>query len=223
MLSQVLRFTLPPLTTVSSSAFLTLLRVAAAAGASKQYYGYTTASKSPLPRKRHEVCWVIHWADNADRNNVIAEMNKISTQDATSLLFRFTDAQLVDLDNALQAPICEFAHVRLSDDTTLSDSALQTSMHKTYADTFKLVGFTGGYWAYALNTNETSGVPTAAESGEWVPEGERRLGVYVLGWESIELHEDAAKTPEFAEEIIKLAPHFGPGTGAWYAKLRQYE
>lgn len=79
------------------------------------------------------------------------------------------------------------AHVRLSDNTILSDPALQVSMHKTYADTFKLVGFTGGYWAYALNTNETSGMPTAAELGEWVPEGERRLGVYVLGWESIEV------------------------------------
>ncbi len=77
------------------------------------------------------------------------------------------------------------AHVRLSDETILSDPALQTSMHKTYADTSKLLGYTGGHWAYALNTNDTAGVPLGVD-GE-VPERERRLGVYILGWESIEV------------------------------------
>lgn len=94
-------------------------------------------------------------------------------------------------------------------------------MNKTYADTAQLVGYTGGHWAYALNTNDTAGVPASNgnEEEEEVPEGERRLGVYILGWESIELHEDATETAEFAEEIVKLRPHFGPGTGAWYARL----
>ena len=59
MLCQVLRFTLPASGTVSSPAFARLLQAAAAAGASKQHYGYTAASKFPMPRKRHEVCWVI--------------------------------------------------------------------------------------------------------------------------------------------------------------------
>ena len=38
-----------------------------------------------------------------------------------------------------------------------------------------------------------------------------------------QLHEDATRTPEFAEEIQKLMPHFGPGTGAWYAALKRHQ
>ncbi|EHK47804.1 hypothetical protein TRIATDRAFT_282362, partial [Trichoderma atroviride IMI 206040] len=162
MLSQVLRFTFPPGSTISSAAFLKLRQSIAAAGATTQYYGYTAPTRVlSLPRKRHEVCWVIH---------------------TTSLEFEFDDAQLENLVKALEAPVCEF-------------------------------GFTGGYWAYAINTNETTGVSCLAPSEDTVPKAHRRLGVYYLGWESIELHEDGTQTEAFSEEINNLQPYFGPGSG----------
>lgn len=60
-------------------------------------------------------------------------------------------------------------------------------MHKTYSDTYQIPGFTGGYWAYALNTNETAGVPCSGPAPETIPKSHRRLGVYYLGWDSIEV------------------------------------
>lgn len=76
--------------------------------------------------------------------------------------------------------------IRLSDNAPLTDKALQTSMHKTYTDAYKLTGFTGGNWSYALNTNSSGGA-LCNPAEKMVPEGERRLGVYFLGWESIEV------------------------------------
>ena len=60
-------------------------------------------------------------------------------------------------------------------------------MDKTYTDTYKILGFTGGNWDYAINANESCGVPCSVMSEDLIPEGERRLGVYFLGWESIEV------------------------------------
>ncbi|KAK4061759.1 hypothetical protein Trihar35433_9359 [Trichoderma harzianum] len=156
MLSQVLRFTFPAGSTISSAAFLKLRQQIATAGAASQYYGYTTPTRVlSLPRKRHEVCWVIH------RSAVAEGLISTGITDATYLDFEFTEAQLEHLTKALDAPICEFAFIRLRDDAPLEDEALQKSMHKTYSDTYQIPGFTGGYWAYALNSNETAGVPAA--------------------------------------------------------------
>lgn len=60
-------------------------------------------------------------------------------------------------------------------------------MHKTYMDTYKIKGFVGGQWAYTINTNETSGVACSAPMEGSVPEGAQRLGIYYLGWESMEV------------------------------------
>jgi hypothetical protein len=83
-------------------------------------------------------------------------------------------------------------------------------MHKTYVDTYQIQGFTGGYWAYAINTNETAGVSGLAPSEENVPKAHRRLGVYYLGWESIEVRSTlyqqmAFRTITFADTLL-LAP-----------------
>ncbi|KAL7953426.1 hypothetical protein V8C34DRAFT_318191 [Trichoderma compactum] len=177
MLSRVLRFTFPAGSTISSAAFLKLRQQIAAAGAASQYYGYTTPTRVlSLPRKRHEVCWVIHWPD--ERQDLSA------------------------------------AFIRLRDDAPLEDEALQKSMHKTYSDTYQIIGFTGGYWAYALNSNETAGVPCSSAVPETIPKPQRRLGVYYLGWDSIEA---------FSNELDKLQPYFGPGSGAFYTMLRQHK
>ncbi|UKZ81547.1 hypothetical protein TrVFT333_009319 [Trichoderma virens FT-333] len=225
MLSQVLRFTFPAGSTISSAAFLKLRQQIAAAGAPTQYYGYTTPTRVlSLPRKRHEVCWVVHWpSELQDRSTVAEGLLKIGVTDATALEFEFTDAQLEHLTKALNAPVCEFACIRLRDDAPLEDEPLQKSMHKTYSDTYQIQGFTGGYWAYATNTNETAGVPCSSPAPETVPKSQRRLGVYYLGWDSIELHEDGTQTEAFSEEINKLQPFFASGSGAWYAMLRQHK
>ena len=60
-------------------------------------------------------------------------------------------------------------------------------MDKTYRDTFGCPGFTGGHWAYAINTNATDGVPCHDSLDTVISEDERRLGVYYLGWESTEV------------------------------------
>ncbi|KAL7803300.1 hypothetical protein V8C44DRAFT_344575 [Trichoderma aethiopicum] len=223
MLSQILRFTLPSGVTVSSASFWKLRQQIAAAGATTQYYGYTTPTKvTSLPRKRHEVCWVLQWPNELMSPTAVARgLAEAGVVDATSLVLEFTDAQFEHLTSALEAPICEFACIRLRDDAPLENEALQVSMHKTYSDTYQIQGFTGGYWAYATNTNETAGVPCSAPKQETVPKSQRRLAVYYLGWDSIELHEDGTQTEAFAEEINNLQPYFGPGSGAWYAILRK--
>ncbi|KAH8128145.1 hypothetical protein ACSS6W_011058 [Trichoderma asperelloides] len=225
MLSQVLRFTFPSASTISSAAFLKLRQSIAVAGATTQYYGYTTPTRIlSLPRKRHEICWVIHWPDELRDRSVVSEgLAAIGVTDATSLLFEFDNAQLENLVKALEAPVCEFACIRLKDDAPLENEALQKSMHKTYSDTYQIQGFTGGHWAYAINTNETAGVSCFAPCEEIVPKANRKLGVYYLGWDSIELHEDGTQTEAFSEEINRLQPYFGPGSGAWYTMLRQHK
>jgi hypothetical protein len=60
-------------------------------------------------------------------------------------------------------------------------------MYKTYRDTFGSLGFMGGHWAYAINTNDTNGVPYNVSPDTVVAEEDRRLGVYYLGWESTEV------------------------------------
>ncbi|KAF7553485.1 hypothetical protein G7Z17_g3608 [Cylindrodendrum hubeiense] len=223
MLSQIIRFTLPPSLTISAPEFLKIRQKVAAAGAAAQYYGYSVTTKSlSLPKKRHEICWTIQWPDASDPQSALSDLHGITTGDETSLLFKFTDDQLPELEKSLEAPVSEFACIRLKDDAPLSDPALQTSMNKTFSDTYQMLGFTGGNWAYATNVNESSGAPLNSTPEKVIPEGERRLGVYYLGWESIELHQDATETPIFAEEIGKLIPYFGPGSGAWYVAFRKH-
>lgn len=79
-------------------------------------------------------------------------------------------------------------------------------MHKTYLDTYKLLGFTGGDWAYAINTNETSGVPCSPSAEKVVSITERRLAVYLLGWESIEVCPQFAFNAEQPCQLFHIAP-----------------
>lgn len=79
------------------------------------------------------------------------------------------------------------ACIRLADDAPLSNAALQKLMAKTYTDTYKVLGFAGGNWTYAVNANESAGVPLSEDSEDLISEEERRPEVYFLGWESIEV------------------------------------
>ncbi|KAH8797349.1 hypothetical protein F5884DRAFT_815097 [Xylogone sp. PMI_703] len=228
VLSEVIRFVLPPTSTIYSSIFRELREYAKSNGNVKdQYFGYITSPiMAALPKSRHEICWVIQWPKDSNlraSSSWKTKVNEMTQSSATSLLFEFEDDKVEELSKAIDATICEFAVINLSASAPLQDQDLQRSMHKTYTDTYHILGFTGGNWAYARNTNDTSGVPLNSTKKERiVPKEERRLACYYLGWESAELHQDGSTTPYFAEEMEKLQPWFGPGTGAFYVTFRKH-
>lgn len=61
-------------------------------------------------------------------------------------------------------------------------------MHKTFTDCYQDDGFTGGGWAYSLNSNDADGrlLMNDTPSPE-LEDKERRLAYYVLGWTSLEV------------------------------------
>lgn len=61
VLSQVIRFTLPPSSAISAPAFLRLREFISSNGQVKdQYFGYIISPKNaPLPKRKDEICWVI--------------------------------------------------------------------------------------------------------------------------------------------------------------------
>ena len=62
-------------------------------------------------------------------------------------------------------------------------------MNKTFADCYFAPGFTGGGWAYALNSNDAGGeVISAANNVPTVlDENGRRLAYYCIGWDTVEV------------------------------------
>ncbi|TFB00810.1 hypothetical protein CCMA1212_007542, partial [Trichoderma ghanense] len=168
------------------------------------------ATKDCCSRRNNTMLWL--YRPNQSNESTPEAPRGMLGAPLTSLVLDFTDAQVKHLVSALEAPICEFVCGRYS----CSSSSLSH-----YSHTYPIRGFTGGYWAYATNTDETAGLPCSAPTEETVPKSQRRLAVYYLGWDSIELHEDGTQTEAFAEEISKLQPYYGPGSGAWYAMLRQ--
>ncbi|KAJ4320200.1 hypothetical protein N0V84_005985 [Fusarium piperis] len=226
MLLQILRFTLPTSTTISNTTFSNLRKAVAMAGAQIQYFGYSVQTRvASLPKKRHEVSWIIQWPDNLDLSQrpALRELfNELSQNNATSLLVEVAHDDPTNLLTALKAPVCEVVAMRMKPDATLSVPPLETSMHKTYTDCYKMQGFVGGDWGYAVNTNSTRGAEVDLVQGRLERE-QRRLAIYFLGWESIELHEDASTTTIFAEEMDKLGPWIESESGAWYVTLRKDE
>lgn len=78
--------------------------------------------------------------------------------------------------------------MRLSENAPLSDDHLRASTHKTYTDCYRMRGFLGGDWGYSLDTNEVNGrALTGAEHRPSLEQDQRRLAIYFLGWESIEV------------------------------------
>ncbi|EEU41429.1 uncharacterized protein NECHADRAFT_83500 [Fusarium vanettenii 77-13-4] len=195
MLLQILRFTLPASTTISSPAFLSLRKAVATAGVKIQYFGYSVVARvAPLPKKRHEVSWIIQWPDDLDlsqRPALKETFDELSQNSATSFLVDIPRDDPADLLTALKAPICEVVH-----STSYSQS-----------------GFVGGDWGYAANTNISGGGDVALVEGRLQDE-QRRLAIYFFGWESVELHEDAGHTAIFAEEMDKLRPWMDKDSGA---------
>lgn len=67
------------------------------------------------------------------------------------------------------------AAVRMKPDADLSAPALKASMRKTYTDCYKMKGFLGGDWGYAVSTNSPGGREVDLIQGRL--EGEHRVRV----------------------------------------------
>lgn len=90
--------------------------------------------------------------------------------------------------NSLTKTLQSQAIINLSPSAPRSNTDFQQSMHKTYTDCYRMRGFVGGNWAYAINTNDTSGtVLTDGTGNRQLSEIERKLACYYLGWQSVEV------------------------------------
>ncbi|ENH65716.1 hypothetical protein FOC1_g10001689 [Fusarium oxysporum f. sp. cubense race 1] len=203
MLLQILRFHLLPSLTISCQAFTDLRKQVALAGATHQYFGYSVqTSVAPLPKERHEITWIMRWPvspELLEKPHLERAFAELSQKDPSSLLVDVASNDDKELLAGLTAPVCEI----------------------TYTDCYRMQGFTGGDWGYTLNTNLVGGERDVLP-GSWgsrLESKDRKLAIYLLGWESIELHEDANKTPVFAEEMVKLGPWISQESGAWYVRF----
>ncbi|KAM3516269.1 hypothetical protein MY11210_000028 [Beauveria gryllotalpidicola] len=218
MRSQILRFTLPSDATISVGTFDDLRDAVARAGALSQYFGYSVSMRRPVPKRRHEITWIIQWPQEPKWDTPLRlSFRELVDGEIADVTVEMNGSNHDDLLRGLDAPVCE-VH------TPVLDDAIRESVHKSYTDCFDMLGFVGGDWGFATNTTLVEG-----ETGPYslhlvrLPEKDRLLSVLILGWESIELHEDATKTALFAEELGKLGPHIDRSSGGWYVTLRKHE
>lgn len=79
--------------------------------------------------------------------------------------------------------------LRFNEGTPIMSQDTRASVHKSYTDCYKMLGFVGGDWGFATNTTSVEGHKDAGVvmSAEPLPQKDRLLSVYILGWESIEV------------------------------------
>ena len=67
------------------------------------------------------------------------------------------------------------------------ETDFEHSMHKTFTDCYFAKGFTGGGWAYALNSNDAEGNEIDVNTTEepLIEEKDRKLAYYIIGWNTI--------------------------------------
>jgi hypothetical protein len=84
----------------------------------------------------------------------------------------------------------------------------EASMEKTFTDCYFATGFTGGAWAYASNSNDSSGESNTSSETKMnvLSEKERRLAYYCLGWESLEA---SCKTLSWKLKLLMLIRDIG--------------
>ena len=153
----------------------------------------------------------LEWPNGSDLRTSASfkdHLREVTQGKATkSLVFEYSDSQNEELKKGLEAPITEFAClllstsrevarmlliliqaiIKLSPAAPLQSLDLKQSMHKTYTDCYSAEGFSGGNWAYAVNSNDVDELLSEAVDERLIPEGEGRLAVYPLGWESVEV------------------------------------
>ncbi|KAI9170645.1 hypothetical protein HJFPF1_00115 [Paramyrothecium foliicola] len=224
MFLQILRFALPSSSTGSSPAFRALRTEVESAGALFQYIGKSTQTRvAPLPKVRDEVTWMIGWSDGSElveRPHLERSFADVTKNLESSLLVEVKTGDDHNLLAALRAPVCEVVAMKMKSDAPIREKPLSQSMHKTFTDCYRQQGFAGGGWGYAVNTNLVEGESNVFPGCQGTRRVEEQmLAIYLLGWESIELHESANKTAVFAEEMEKLGPWIHADSGAWYVSL----
>ncbi|EGX95395.1 hypothetical protein CCM_00049 [Cordyceps militaris CM01] len=172
-----------------------------------------------VPKPRHEITWIIQWPREVAWDTPLRDsLRELVDGTVTDVTVEMNGSNHDDLVSGLDAPVCEVVVLRFKPGTPVLDDTILESVHKLYTDCFDMLGFVGGDWGFATNTTLVEG-ETAAPAATTVvclPPKDRLLSVFLLGWESIELHEDATKTALFAEELGKLGPHVDSSSGAWY-------
>ncbi|KAM3518993.1 hypothetical protein NHJ13051_007810 [Beauveria bassiana] len=227
MRSQIIRFTLPSDATVSVGTFDDLRDAVAKAGALSQYFGYSVSMRKPMRtrKRRHEITWIIQWPQEPKWDTPLREsFQELVDGEIADVTVEMNGSNHDDLLSGLDAPVCEVAALRFKQHTPVLDDAILESVHKLYTDCFDMLGFVGGDWGFATNTTLVKGEtgPSALHAVR-LPRKDRLLSVFILGWESIELHEDATKTALFAEDLGNLGPHIDRSSGGWYVTLQKHE
>ncbi|KAF2667088.1 hypothetical protein BT63DRAFT_458051 [Microthyrium microscopicum] len=224
--SEILRFVLPR-TTSSNAAFSEVRRLVAANGlGTSQYFGYIMEDEGfPRPKAENFMCWYIEWPNNSSfRNNeeFRSKLVKLSVKEPRLLRFQFQETKSNELTRALESSACQFAVINLAQNAPRGRRDFEKSMEKTFTDCYFAEGFEGGGWGYAQNTNDADGEEMNT-SDSTLPDDKRMLAYYMIGWKSLADHHAYAKTELYDEEIDKLMPYFGPGTGAFYVKFEKHE
>jgi hypothetical protein len=100
------------------------------------------------------------------------------------------------------------AIINLVPNAPRSEPEFEASMEKTFTDCYFAPGFTGGAWAYASNSNDSSGESnTSSETTmNLLGEKERRLAYYCLGWESLQV---SCKTLSRKLKLLMLTGDIG--------------
>jgi hypothetical protein len=114
------------------------------------------------------------------------DLNQIASSPAKSLEFDFTETKAGGVLRALEAPVCEFAIIKLSDKGPRGEEEFEKSMHKTFTDCYFDDEFVDGGWGYSLSGNDADGYATSVRPEE-LREEERKLAFYPLGWKSLEV------------------------------------
>lgn len=127
---------------------------------------------------------VLEWRDRTRASELHSAL-AAATEDARELIVEVDSRSASMLIKALASPVCELVLMALTPEAPLSDSSLRDSVHKAYTDCDRMQGFVAGGWGYAVNTDSTEGVSVQPEGGNST--SNKRLAVYLLGWESIEV------------------------------------
>jgi hypothetical protein len=144
---------------------------------------------SPRPWKRGFASLYVSWWPKNSISRLPSSLETWSALKFSTLTMHIT----------LQA-MCAFVPT-----TPFNSPDFKKSTHKTFADCYLMRGFVGGLWGYVLDGNDTNGVEiNSSEISQSQPDDsptvtldllkdeERRLALYCLGWESIEV---SAMTP----------------------------
>lgn len=108
--------------------------------------------------------------------------------------------------------------MQFAQQTPVTDAAFVKSSNKTYTDCYRGDGFVGGDWGWGSTTNSSSGLPLSEDLPHVLPASERRLAIYILGWESenVSLHQPLPELPHHPHQLLTSASFI------WISQSRRF-